>query len=154
MFARAFRPRVLVYFSILCGIVIAASASLWMRVPLKVDVIRDRAAMSREVEGGFIENVYRLQVMNTAEKERRFLVHVEGLPSAVIAAGAVVDLSGASTQMETVKVRVPRASVRHGKHKIRFVVEAQDDAHVAVDEKSVFIVNKSGEEDDDDHRHH
>ncbi len=142
MFARAFRPRVLVYFSILGAIVIAASASLWLRVPLKVDVIRDRGAMSREVEGGLIENVYRLQVMNTAEKDRRFLVHVEGLPSAAIAAGGAVDLAGASTQMATVKVRVPREGMAPGTHKIRFVVEAQDDAHVAVAEKSVFIVRQ------------
>ena len=142
MFARAFRPRVLVYFSILGAIVIAASASLWLRVPLKVDVIRDRGAMSREVEGGLIENVYRLQFMNTAERDRRFLVHVEGLRSAAIAGGGAVDLAGASTQMVTVNVRVPREGIAPGTHKIRFVVEAQDDAHVAVNEKSVFIVRQ------------
>ena len=74
---------------------------------------------------------------------------------ALIAHGALLVgyMSTASTQMATVKVRVPREAIRHGKYKIRFVVEAQDDAHVAVDEKSVFIVNKSGEE-DDDARHH
>ena len=142
MFARALRPRVLAYFSILAAIVVAASASLWMRVPLKVDVIRDRAAISREVEGGMIENVYRLQIMNTVEKGRRFLVHVEGLPSAAIAGDAAIDLAGASTRMATVKVRVQRGQVAPGTHKIRFVVEAEDDAHVAVNEKSVFIVRQ------------
>ncbi len=141
MFARAFRPRVLVYFSILSGIVIAASASLWMRVPLKVDVIRDRGAMSREVAGGFIENVYRLQIMNTLEKPRRFVVHVEGLATAGLAAGeGVFDLPAVSTQMKMVKVRVDPRQVAAGTHKIRFVVAATDDAHVAVNEKSVFIV--------------
>jgi hypothetical protein len=30
-------------------------------------VIRDRGSMGREVEDGMIENVYRLQVMNTSE---------------------------------------------------------------------------------------
>ena len=39
-------------------------------------------------------------------------------------------------------VRVPREGIAPGTHKIRFVVEAQDDAHVAVDEKSVFIVRQ------------
>ena len=142
MFARALRPRVLAYFSILGAIVIAASVSLWLRVPLKVDVIRDRAALSREVEGGLIENVYRLQVMNTVEKDRRFLVHVEGLPTAAVAAGASVDLAGASTQMVAVKVRIQAGQVAPGTHKIRFVVAAEDDAHVVVSEKSVFIVRR------------
>ncbi|MBS0336824.1 MAG: cytochrome c oxidase accessory protein CcoG [Proteobacteria bacterium] len=142
MFVRALRPRVLVYFSILGAIIIAATASLWLRVPLKVDVIRDRAAISREVEGGLIENVYRLQVMNTVEKGRRFLIHVEGLPGAQVAGDGKVELAGASTQMIAVKVRVQPAALEAGTHKFRFVVEAEDDPHVAVNEKSVFIVRK------------
>ncbi len=140
MFTRAFRPRVLVYFTILAAVVVAGMGSLWLRVPLKVDVIRDRGAISREIEGGLIENVYRLQVMNTVEKDRRFLLRVEDLPKAVIAGEGAVVLPGATTQMIAVKVRVPRGETSPGTHKIRFVVEAQDDAHVAVSEKSVFIV--------------
>jgi len=141
MFVRALRPRVLVYFAILGGIIIAATASLWLRVPLKVDVIRDRGAMSREVEGGLVENVYRLQVMNTVEKERRFLVRVEGLTGAQVAGEGRISLPGAATQMVALKVRAP-AQAQAGTHKIRFVVEAEDDARVVVSEKSVFIVRK------------
>jgi cytochrome c oxidase accessory protein FixG len=140
MFARVLRPRVLAYSSLLAGIAVAASASLWLRVPLKVDVIRDRGALSREVEGGLVENVYRLQVMNTVEKDRRFVVRVQGLPAAVVAGDGRIEMAGASTQMVAVKVRVPNDRVNAGTHKIRFVVEAEDDAHVAVNEKSVFIV--------------
>ena len=142
MFVRALRPRVLVYFAILGATIVAATASLWLRVPLKVDVIRDRAAISREVEGGLIENVYRLQVMNTVERERRFLIRVEGLPTAQVAGDGRILLPGATTLMVPVKVRVQPAEVAAGTHKIRFMVQAEDDAHVAVDEKSVFIVRK------------
>ena len=103
-------------------------------------MIRDRAAISREVEGGFIENVYRLQVMNTTEKDRRFRVQVEGLPAATVAGDSTVDLAGASSRMATVKVRVKAGELPAGTHKLRFVVDAEDDAHVVVSEKSVFIV--------------
>ncbi len=140
MFARAFRPRILVYTAILWTIIFAALASLWLRVPLKVDVIRDRAAISREVAGGFIENIYRLQVMNTTEKDRRFRVMVEGLPSAVVDGDSIIEMSGASTRTATVKVRVKAGELPSGTHKLRFVVDAEDDAHVVVSEKSVFIV--------------
>ncbi|OFW45230.1 MAG: cytochrome c oxidase accessory protein CcoG, partial [Acidobacteria bacterium RIFCSPLOWO2_12_FULL_67_14b] len=85
MLARAFRPRVLVYTAIVWGVIVAAAIGLWVRVPLKVDVIRDRAAIAREVEGGQIENVYRLQIMNTAEAGRAFNIRVEGLPSLHVA---------------------------------------------------------------------
>src|SRR5690242_1554117 len=82
---RALRPRVLVYSAILGGVICAAIAGLWLRVPLKVDVIRDRAAISREVEDGQIENVYRLQIMNTSESRRVFSIGVEGIASARLA---------------------------------------------------------------------
>ena len=142
MFVRALRPRVLVYSSVLLAIVLVASITLWMRVPLKVDVIRDRAAISREIEGGQIENVYRLQIMNTVEHDRRFIIRVEGLPTVSVAGKSRVDLPPASTRMVALKVRVQPGPVGPGTHKIRFVIEAEDDARVFVAEKSVFIVRQ------------
>ena len=41
-------------------------------LPLRVDIIRDRSMLAREVEGGLIENIYRLQVMNMSESARKF----------------------------------------------------------------------------------
>jgi cytochrome c oxidase accessory protein FixG len=138
--ARAVRPRVLVYGSILAGVVIAAAASLWLRVPLKVDVIRDRAVISREVEGGLIENVYRLQIMNTAEAERRFEVRAEGLPGIRVVGEPSVEVDAAASRMVPVRVRVPPGEARPGTHPIEFVVSAVGVEGVAVREKSVFIV--------------
>jgi len=140
MFRRAFRPRVLVYSGILWTIILAAGFALWHRVPLKVDVIRDRAALSREIEGGQIENVYRLQIMNTHEAERRFDIDVEGLPSAALAGEAAVVLEPAGTRMVPIRVRVPAGTLERGSHPVTFTVHARDDERVAVREKSVFIV--------------
>src|SRR5690554_999080 len=54
---RVFRPRVLVYIGLLLLIMAAFMYSLVARESLKVDVIRDRGALGREVPGGLIENV-------------------------------------------------------------------------------------------------
>ncbi|HEX5094044.1 MAG TPA: cytochrome c oxidase accessory protein CcoG [Burkholderiales bacterium] len=140
MFRRAFRPRVLVYSAILWAVVAAGGLALWLRVPLKVDVIRDRAAISREVEGGQVENVYRLQIMNTREAPRRFDIDVSGLPDAVLVGEAAVTLEGASAKLVPFKVRVPAGALARGTHPMRFEVHARDDERVAVREKSVFIV--------------
>jgi cytochrome c oxidase accessory protein FixG len=140
MFARAFRPRVLVYSAILAAIVIAAAAGLWLRVPLKVDVIRDRAAIAREVGGGLIENVYRLQIMNTVERAREFEVVVAGPPSLHLASVPRVALRAAESRWVPMRVRVERALLPAGSHRIEFSVRAVDDERVAVLEKSVFIV--------------
>jgi cytochrome c oxidase accessory protein FixG len=140
MFKRAFRPRVLVYSAILWAIVVAAGVALWNRVPLKVDVIRDRAAISREVEGGQIENVYRLQIMNVTESARAYRVSVSGLPGIAIPADEVVEVEGAATRMVPLKVRIPAGAADAGTHRIEFGVAATDDAGIAVRENSVFIV--------------
>ena len=140
MFRRAFRPRVLLYSAILWAIIIAAGVALWNRVPLKVDVIRDRAAISRETAGGQIENVYRLQIMNTHESARRFDIGVAGLPGATLAGEAAVVLDGAQARMVPVRVRVPAGALAPGTHPLAFTVRARDDAGVAVRERSVFIV--------------
>ena len=64
MLRRVFRPRVLIYTALLWSLIGVVGLSLWLRTPLHVDVERDRSSLARIVEGGRIENVYRLQVMN------------------------------------------------------------------------------------------
>jgi len=135
-----FRPRVLIYSGILAGIVLAAAAGLWLRVPLKVDVIRDRAAMAREVEGGRVENVYRLQVMNTTETSREFEIGVAGAPGLQLATDSRIFIDATESRMVPVRVRAEPQQLGAGTHKIRFSVRAVDDDRVAVEEKSVFIM--------------
>jgi cytochrome c oxidase accessory protein FixG len=137
---RLLRPRVLIYAAVLAGIVLAAGAGLWLRVPLKVDVIRDRAAIAREVEGGLVENVYRLQIMNTTERARSYEVAVAGLPTLALGSDPRVTIGATDSRMVPVRVRADRALTPAGTHDIRFSVRALDDEGVAVQEKSVFIV--------------
>jgi len=118
----------------------AAAAGLWLRVPLKVDVIRDRAAIAREVGGGKIENVYRLQIMNTAEAGRVFEIGVEGLPTLHVAGESRIELEPASSRMVPVRVRLEPSAAQPGTHRIEFKVKAVGVEGVAVREQSVFIV--------------
>ena len=135
---RVLRPRVLVYGFILLAITAAAAATLWLRVPLKVDVIRDRAAIAREVDGGLIENVYRLQVMNTTEEARAFEVTVTGLPGIQVWGEPTIGVPAATSRMVPIKVRAEPAAP--GSHPIEFHVRAIGAEGVAVTEASVFLV--------------
>jgi cytochrome c oxidase accessory protein FixG len=137
---RVLRPRVLVYSALLALLAGALFASLALRTPLKVDVIRDRGAMGREVEDGMIENVYRLQVMNTGESAHTFQVTVAGIDSASVVAGAVVEVDGASTRAVPVRVRIAYGSGKPGSNEIQFKVAATDDPALAVTEGAAFIV--------------
>jgi polyferredoxin len=139
MLLRAFRPRILIYAAILLAVAGAAGATLWMRVPVKMDVIRDRAAIAREVEGGLIENVYRLQIMNTSERARALELSVKGLRGIHIPGETTIGMPAATSRVVLVKVRV-EPGIAPGTHPIEFELRALGEEHLEVEEKSVFIV--------------
>jgi len=133
---------VLLYSAILWAIIIAAGVSLWQRVPLKVDVIRDRAAIAREVGDDEIENVYRLQIMNTTEQPRVYEIRVSGLHDIHVAGQRRVEVDGATARMVpmNVRVHVEREHLRPGTYPVEFRVRAVGFPRETVREKSVFIV--------------
>jgi cytochrome c oxidase accessory protein FixG len=133
------RPRVLVYSSILGAIVLAMTVSLAYRVPFKVDVVRDRGTLARIVNGGRIENVYRLQVMNATEVNQRYRITVEGLPGVEIASEPDVMVESTQARWVAVRAQIPFDAVPAGSHTILFKIAALDSAG-GVSEKSVFIV--------------
>jgi len=136
---RLLRPRVLGYTALLALMVAAFAGSLALRVPLKVDVIRDRGAMGRELEDGRIENVYRLQLMNTSEEARLLRIAVAGLPGAAIADEEVIEIGGAATRAVPVRVRAAAGGAA-GARRVVFTVTALDDPSVRVREEAAFIV--------------
>jgi cytochrome c oxidase accessory protein FixG len=138
--ARLLRPRTIGYGIVLVLMAAGMSTALLLRTPLKLDVIRDRGSMGREVDGGKIENVYRLQLMNTGERRHLFHIAVGGIRTAAVADDDVVELDGASARAVPVRVRVDHDAVHTGSNALTFTVTAQDDPALRVTEKAVFIV--------------
>ncbi|WYX51358.1 FixG Ig-like domain-containing protein [Achromobacter xylosoxidans] len=64
------RPRVLIYGTLILGLAVAFVVSLTLRNPLPGGRDRDRGVLGREVAGGMIGNVYRLQIINTSDSPR------------------------------------------------------------------------------------
>jgi len=138
--AHVLRPRVMIYSAMLSALVIGMLAALYLRSPLKVDVIRDRATLYRETREGLVENVYRVQIMNTREQPRRYVISASGLAGMKVAVRQPVEVSAAATQAVAVAVRVDPAGLKTGSHPIVFRVEDVDDPRVRVEEKSRFFV--------------
>ena len=136
---RVLRPRVLIYSAALLALCVAMLASLSMRTPLKVDVVRDRAALSRIVAGGKLENIYRLQIMNATEAEQLYRISAGGLDALELASDPEVTISAADSRWVAVRLQIPYGSAASGSHPVFFEVQAVGTgAHVT--EKSVFLV--------------
>jgi polyferredoxin len=133
MLRRVFRPRVLIYTGLLTAIMAVFLVGLVLRTPLKVDVIRDRGALVRETRDGRIENVYRLQIMNTDERAHR------GLPGLRVTPATPVTVAAAATQSVALTVQADPADLKPGSHNIVFHVESVEQPMLRADEKSRFF---------------
>ncbi len=145
--AHVLRFRVLVYATVILAIAGATATSLFLRNPLKVDVLRDRGALAREAAPGMIENVYRLQLMNTDEVARRYTIRATGLPGlAVAGVEQPVELGAAASRAVPIRLQAPyddsapAAPGNDGRRlqPIEITVEAVDDPSVVRHERSTF----------------
>ncbi len=153
MWRRIARPRILVYSLILVAIASAFVVSLALRAPFKADIVRDRGALARLVEGGAIENVYRVQLMNATEETQRFHIDVEGLDGARLSSWSDVALAPTEARWVPLAVRLPPEAARTlgpGAHPLRFRIELRsdhpkqpgDESEMSAErhEKSTFVI--------------
>jgi cytochrome c oxidase accessory protein FixG len=144
MLRHVLRPRVLIYTAILAAIVVALLTSLLMRDSFRVDVVRDRGVMARLADGGMLENVYRLQIMNATETTQRYELSASGIDnlkveSDVADANKTVTVNSAESRWIPVRLQIPDGSVKSGSHHVEFKVRAIE-SNELVAEKSVFLV--------------
>jgi len=137
---RIFRLRVILYSLALVLISVTFIATLALRTPVKVDVMRDRATLARELADGRIENVFRLLVQNSIEQPRTFTLAVTGLPGISLDTSPVVEVGPAANKLVPVRVRVPANTVSAGSHDFVFTIAAADDPDVTLDEGARFFV--------------
>jgi polyferredoxin len=144
------RPRVLIYTTFITVLASAFLISLATRNPLRVDVMRDRGALAREVEGVRIENIYRIQIMNASEHPMKVQVKAVGLEDLKILNSqgkevSEIDVGPASNQLLPVKVSTTIGQNEPGNYPIHFDVVAQELSGGETitrkrDEKSTFII--------------
>ncbi|MEY8875992.1 MAG: cytochrome c oxidase accessory protein CcoG [Leptothrix sp. (in: b-proteobacteria)] len=140
------RPRVLVYGGLLGLTVAALVLGLIEHPTLRMNALRDRGVLARQVEDGRVENLYRLQLMNASETVRQVHLQVSGPQGLSLLAPEVIELAPADTRTVPVTVRLDAASAQALAGRIvpiRFGVSERsaagnDDAEAA----STFVVSR------------
>ncbi len=139
------RPRVLVYSGLLATIAAALVIAVLLRVPLQMDVLRDRNALFREVEDDRIENVYTLKIMNMDSQPHAYTVTAAGIKdlkvyldreNVQVASGEVVDLP--------VRLRAEAEHLTARSTPVTFTLTAQDDPRLKVEERARFLGPATG----------
>lgn len=77
---RVFRPRILIYATLLTAVLTGIFVSLGNKTPLRVELIRDRNMLYREVGDGLVENIYKLKLINQDQAAHRYRVTIPDYP--------------------------------------------------------------------------
>lgn len=109
------RPRVVFYALLLLTLVGGLGYSIFTRVPLELDIIRDRNALYRETGDGMIQNVYILKVINMDDQTHQYNItatgleglQLHGVDNVSVASGNVGDLV---VQIEVDPENIPAVS--------------------------------------------
>ncbi|WP_018077666.1 cytochrome c oxidase accessory protein CcoG [Thiobacillus denitrificans] len=125
------RPRTIIYSVLLALISGAFVWSLATRVPLRVDVVRDRVALSKETDEGMIENVYRLQLINKDGRPHRYTIGAQGIAGLQVVA-ATREIAAAPLQTVDIPVSLiaDPVDLKGRSIEVTFTVQAIDDPRI------------------------
>ena len=93
--SRVLRPRIVLYGVLLLALLIGFAWGVTHRSPLIVEVLRDRNALYRVAEGGTIENVYTLKLINKTLAPQRYRIALDGPDGIRLQGGARTVQAGA-----------------------------------------------------------
>ena len=135
---RVFRPRVLIYGLLLVGLLGAFAYALSQRVPLGLDVIRDRKALFRE-RAGRIENVYTLKVLNMDERPHRYELHAEGIRGLDLSLDGPIEAEAGAVVEVPVRLMAEESHLESRSTPVKFVLIAADDDRLSAREEARFL---------------
>lgn len=137
------RPRTIIYTVLLAAIGGAFVWSLSTRVPLRVDVVRDRVALSKETDEGMIENVYRLQLINKDSQPHRYTLTAHGIEGLqVVTAAREIAAAPLQTVDIPVSLIADPVELKSRSIEVTFTIQATDDARIR-DEVATKFFNRS-----------
>ncbi len=134
------RPKVVGYAAMLIVAIIAVFVSIFMRTPLNMDVMRDRASLYRETDEGLIENVYTLRIMNMDTTDHVFRLSADGLDDLEMEADReLLSIpSGEITEL-TVRLTLDPELIEKRSNAIHFHLEAMDDSGLTTSQEGRFL---------------
>ncbi|HKJ52546.1 MAG TPA: cytochrome c oxidase accessory protein CcoG [Gammaproteobacteria bacterium] len=137
---RMLRPRVMVYATILlllCGFL---ASGLLLRVPLQLDVIRDRNALYRETPDGLIENVYTLKILNMDEQSHRYQLTASGIDDLkLVLDHPDIEVAAGTVQQLIARIQADEFKLESRSQSVSFHLQAVDAKHLQTVEEARFV---------------
>ena len=134
------RPRIYVYAAFLTIFLAGILYGIVTRVPLELDVIRDRNALYNETYDGMIENVYTLKLVNKDRLDHEFKLTVTGIDNVAMQADKeIIPVASGEVVTMAVKLTADPYNLPSRSVPIDFIMQSVDDETLQTIEDAKFL---------------
>lgn len=133
-----------VAYGVLLLVMIGAFAySILTRVPLELDVIRDRGALYQLTGMGMIENAYTLKIMNMSDRDQQLAISVSGLEGLKITTPTNISVMSGEIYTLPTSVEVDPKYMKEATYDIEFNIQSETDSELKTSSESRFLGSPS-----------
>lgn len=137
---RVLRPKLLGYLLVLVAVCSAFAWTLYSRVPLEMNIIRDRGALFRTTNEGLVENTYTLSISNKTQHTVVYDLSVSAEASFNWIGPQQVSLNGGETESVPISLALDPYSTKARSLEITFTVQKQGEPDVQLQQATKFFL--------------
>ncbi len=142
---RVLRPRVVVYAVVLAIMFGAMVYKIWTRVPLDLEVLRDRASLYQQTRDGRLSNVYTIKAMNMDRLDHRYMIRIEGIEADMIIGSNPISVRSGEVYQTSLALVLEKGRLNRRVNRFLFIIEDIDDPRVTASRESTFLIPEAGE---------
>jgi cytochrome c oxidase accessory protein FixG len=133
------RPRLVGYAGVLVAMIVAFAWVIGTRVPLELDVIRDRNRLYREHWDGTVENAYTLRIINMEQRDRVYRVRWNADIETRLSGKELIEVPAGQQRSLPFSLFASEAEGGATNVDVRFTIETVDEPSFSVTEVSRFL---------------
>jgi len=133
------RSKSVAYAAVLIVMMASFGALIYTRVPLQIDVIKDRGALFQMTGLGQIENSYVLKIMNMSDEDHRFSISVAGLEGIKITTASEVEVASGEILSVPTSIEADPTKMETSNYTIEFTVQALGNSELSNTSESRFL---------------
>lgn len=133
------RPRLIAYGVALLSMCLLLLYVLFTRIPVELDIIKDRNQLYRETAEGLIQNVYTLKILNKGQQITTYQISSSSNQAIVYQGRSEVRVNPGEVYTLPITLEADPTVIKSGKSEVAFTVTATDDPDSRATQETKFI---------------
>lgn len=137
--SKILRVNTVLYGCALAFLIVIFSISISFRVPVDLEISRERQRLFIETFEGLIQNIYSVKVANMSQEPHNFIMSVDGIAELELIGERKFSVEAGQVRMFTYRVSVDPKNLTKRSNNIYFTIQSIDDNKITHTSESRFI---------------